>query len=158
MTEPRHHTVTERSAPQAIRHVRRFDAPAEAVRWAHLSSDLFSQWVGPHGSTMRIERWDTITGGAFDYTVSLGGDRYRFRGAYHRVDARAIVHTWEFVGDPIVTLEHLTFTPIGEDACELEVTSLYDSVQVCDDMLASDMGQGMIDNFARLDAVLAARR
>lgn len=151
-----HETRRERVSPQSVAHHRHFDATAAEVRWAHLSPDRFAKWVGPRGSTLVITRFDTVTGGAFDYTVNAGGEKYRFRGSYHHVDTNDIWHTWEFVGDPLVTLEHLVFTDNPHGGSDLTVTSTYASVEDCDAMFGSDMGEGMAENFSRLDELLAS--
>lgn len=149
-------TSHERVGEQSIVHRREFDAPAFAGQRAHTTAALFAQWMGPRGSTMRIQRFDARTGGSFDYVVELGGD-WRFWGSYHEVVAGRIVHTWEFQEEPgQPTLEVLEFRELADHRSALEITSTYASKAACDAMVASGLDGGMDESFDRLDEVLAS--
>lgn len=146
-----------RVGEQSIRHRREFDAPAVLVQRAHTDPDLFPRWMGPHGTTVRLDRFDAVTGGAFRYTVAgRDGAGWTFRGSYHQVDHGVIVHTWEYEGETGVTLESLEFSELPDGRSLLEIVSTYTSKQACDAMLASGLDAGMDEDFERLDAVLAA--
>ena len=150
-------TVHVRAGEQSLTFTREFDAPAEAVFRAHVEQDLFVRWIGPRGTRCEVERFDAVTGGAFRYSV-VGDRPYTFHGSYHEVTAPSrIVHTWEFADDPgRPTLETLTFVELGDDRCRLEGVSLYSSVEQCLEMLEFDAsGDGMDENFERLDEILA---
>ena len=124
---------------------------------AHTEPDLFAEWVGPNGTTCRLERFDATTGGAFRYHV-VGGGTFTFFGSYHEVVApHRIVHTWEFAGDASrPTLETLTFIDLSDGRCRIDGQSVYTSVDQCTEMLELDQtGQGMDENFERLDLLLA---
>lgn len=153
-------TAHTRTGEQSIFHRREFDAPAALVQRAHTESDLFTRWMGPTGTTVRLDRFDAQTGGAFRYVVEApDGGAWAFRGAYHEVSPGLVVHTWEYEDEPGPTLETLRFVDLdgghegGRSA--IEVTSTYTSKQACDAMLASGMDAGMDEDFERLDAVLA---
>jgi len=151
-----HATEHERAGEQSLRHRREFAAPAAAVQRAHTDRDLFVRWMGPRGATVRLDRFDATTGGAFRYVVEApNGDGWAFRGAYHDVSDGLIVHTWEYEGEPGTTLETLRFVDLADGRSVLEVTSTYNSKDACDAMLASGMDAGMDEDFERLDAVLA---
>ncbi|SDS37418.1 Uncharacterized conserved protein YndB, AHSA1/START domain [Agrococcus carbonis] len=151
MTETTHDRVGE----QSIVHRREFDAPPFVVQRAFTTAELFAQWMGPRGSTMRIQHFDARTGGSFDYVVEAGGD-WRFWGSYHEVVAGRIVHTWEFQEEPAhPTLEVLEFRELPGGRTALEVTSTYASKADCDAMVASGIDSGMDGDFERLDEVLA---
>ena len=142
---------------QSIQHRREFDAPAALGQRAHTDPHLFVRWMGPRGTTVRLDRFEATTGGAFRYVVEgSNGTGWAFRGSYHQVDDGIIVHTWEFEAEPGTTLETLRFSDLPGGRSALEVTSTYTSRQACDDMLASGMDAGMDEDFERLDAVLAA--
>ena len=150
-------TAHTRTGEQSIVHRREFAFPAELVQRAHIDADLFQQWMGPKGTTVRLDRVDARTGGAFRYVVEApDGGAWAFRGAYHEVSPGVIVHTWEYEGEPGATLETLRFVDLPEGRSALEVTSTYTSKEACDAMLASGMDAGMDEDFERLDAVLAA--
>jgi uncharacterized protein YndB with AHSA1/START domain len=144
-----------RVGDQSFRHRREFDAPATAVQRAHTEPDLFRRWMGPRGTTVRLDRFDVVTGGAFRYVVeSDDGGRWPFRGSYHQVEAGIIVHTWQYEDSPAVTLETLRFSDLPRSRSVLEITSTYTSQESCDAVLAGGMDAGMEENFERLDDLL----
>jgi uncharacterized protein YndB with AHSA1/START domain len=148
-------TEHTRVGEQSIRHRREFAAPAALVQRAHTDADLFTRWMGPRGTTVRLDRFDATTGGAFRYVVQApDGGRWAFRGSYHQVDDGIIVHTWEFEDEPGPTLETLRFSELPDGRSVLEVTSTYTSRQACDAMLTSGMDAGIDEDFERLDAVV----
>jgi uncharacterized protein YndB with AHSA1/START domain len=155
-TQP-NRTEHTRTGDQNISHRREFDFPAVLVHRAHTERDLFVQWLGPRGTTVRLDRFDPVTGGAFRYVVEAAdGQQWAFRGSYHDVSPGQIVHTWEFEGEPGATLEHLQFIDLHDGRSALEVVSTYRSKAACDAMLASGMDAGMDEDFDRLEELLAA--
>ena len=151
-------TAHTRVGEQSIVHRREFDAPAILVQRAHTDAELFTQWMGPRGTAVRIDRFDAVTGGAFRYVVEApAGGAWAFRGSYHEVSPGLVVHTWEYEAAPGVTLETLRFLDLQDGRSALEVTSTYTSVEACDAMLASGMDAGMDEDFERLDTVLQAQ-
>jgi uncharacterized protein YndB with AHSA1/START domain len=149
-------TTHTRVGDQSIFHRREFAAPAALVQRAHTEAELFAQWMGPHGTSVRLDRFDARTGGSFRYVVEApGGGAWAFRGSYHEVSPGLIVHTWEYEDEPGATLETLRFVDLPDGRSAIEVTSTYTSKDACDAMLASGMDAGMDDDFERIDAVLA---
>lgn len=149
-------TEHSRAGKQSIVHRRKFAAPAALVQRAHTDADLFTQWMGPRGTTVRIDRFDAVTGGAFRYVVeAASGGRWPFRGSYHQVSPGLIVHTWEYEDEPGVTLETLRFVDLDGGSSVLEVTSTYTSEESCNAMLATGMDAGMDEDFERLDTVMS---
>ena len=156
--EIHHPGATEhtRIGEQSLRHRREFAHPAAAVQAAHTDPALFTRWMGPRGTTVRLDRFEAATGGAFRYVVEApDGGAWAFHGSYHDVSDGRIVHTWEYEGGPGTTLETLVFADLPGGRSVLEVTSTYTSVQECDAMLASGMDAGMDEDFERLDDLLA---
>ena len=159
MTEPV--TLHQRAGDRALSFSREFDAPVELVFRAHVDAALFPRWIGPAGTSCRLDRFEATTGGAFDYTVVGGSASFRFFGSYHEVvPNQRIVHTWEFAGDAVrPTLETLVFVASPGGRCRLDGRSLYGTVEHCDEMFAFDQtGEGMDENFLRLDALLRELR
>jgi uncharacterized protein YndB with AHSA1/START domain len=67
-----------------------------------------------------------------------------------------IVQTFTFDGAPDgVALERLEFEDLGDGRSRLVATSLTDSFEGRDAMVASGMEQGIHESYERLDAVLA---
>jgi uncharacterized protein YndB with AHSA1/START domain len=140
-----------------VRITRDFDArPAQVFR-AHTDPDLIVQWLGPHGAEMRIDRYDCRTGGAYHYVHTIDGTDYAFFGSFHEVrTTERIVQTFSFEGFPdSVSLERLELTDLGDGRTRLTATSLFDSFEGRDAMIASGMEVGVREGYERLDAVLA---
>jgi uncharacterized protein YndB with AHSA1/START domain len=149
-------TTHTRVGEQSIFHRREFAAPAALVQRAHTEAELFTQWMGPRGTTVRLDRFDAQTGGAFRYVVQgSDGGAWAFRGAYHEVSPGLIVHTWEYEGETGVTLETLRFVDLPAGGSAIEVRSTYTSKEACDAMLASGIDGGMDEDFERIDVLLA---
>ena len=149
-------TEHSRIGEQTLRHRREFEAPAALVQRAHTEPELFVRWMGPRGTTVRLDRFEARTGGAFRYVVEgSDGGGWAFRGSYHEVSEGLIVHTWEYEDEPGATLESLHFSDLPDGRSALEIDSTYTSAAACEAMLASGMDSGMDEDFERLDAVLA---
>lgn len=148
-------TTHERAGEQSIVHRRTFRGSVEAVHRVHTTADLFVRWMGPRGSRVRLDHFDPVTGGAFDYTVEVDGERFRFWGSYHEVLPTRITHTWQFEGEHDVTLEVLELVEVAPGLTDLVVTSTYASREACDRMVASGLDEtGMDSDFERIDELL----
>ena len=157
MSTSTHETTIEAVADvPAIRMVREFDAPPEAVFRAHTDPALVTQWLGPRRLTMTIERWDAVSGGGYRYTHRDENGEYSFFGSFHEVRPNErIVQTFTFEGFPDgVCLETATFEDLG-GRTRLVGYSLSDSFEARDAMLASGMEVGVNEGYQQLDALLA---
>lgn len=135
---------------------RDFDAPVEAVHRAHTNPDLFARWIGPDGYTTKIDTWDMRTGGEYRFlNITPEGEEHGFRGCFHDVREDRIVQTftWEPMPDS-VSLETLTLEDLGDGRTRLHVTSLMESFEARDGMVASGMADGMEAGYRKLDALL----
>ena len=139
-----------------VRIVREFDAPREKVFRAHADPDLLARWLGPRDLDMRVDRFDCRTGGAYRYVHSDGNEEYWFYGSFHEVrPAELIVQTFTFEGMPDgVALERLVLEDRG-GRTRLDVTSLMDSFEGRDAMIASGMEAGVREGYEKLDELLA---
>ena len=140
-----------------IRITREFDAPCSKVFRAHTDPELVRQWLGPRGLEMTVDRWDCRTGGEYRYIHSRDGEDYAFHGSFHEVRPdQLIVQTFTFEGMPdSVALEKCVFEDLGDGRTRLVATSLGDSFEARDAMVASGMEQGIVEGYERLDEVLA---
>lgn len=140
-----------------IRMTRQFDAPPEKVFRAHTDADLLCRWLGPRDLEMRVDHFDCRTGGSYRYTHHRGDDEFGFHGSFHEVrPSEVIVQTFTFEGVPDgVALERLELEDLGDGRTQLTVTSLVDSFESRDAMLASGMEHGVREGYERLDEVLA---
>lgn len=151
-------TITAPEGVPFIDIVREFNAPVAALFRAHSEPELVRQWLGPNGYEMDIERWEFTSGGSYRYThTDDKGDEYGFRGVFHVVRENDFaIQTFEFEGYPdVVALESLTFTDLGEGRARLSIHSVYPTIESRDGMVASDMETGVVEGYARLDALAA---
>ena len=127
------HPVTV-NAPEGlpfIEIVREFDAPVEAVFRAHRDPELVTQWLGPRGYEMDIERWDFTTQGGYRYVHRTPeGEAWAFNGTFHSVrENEFAVQTFEFEGMPdIVAIESIAFDDLGDGRTRLRIHSTYPAV------------------------------
>ena len=142
-------TITAPEGQPIIETSREFDAPVSAVFAAHRDPDLYSQWVGPYGYEMTIERHDF---------VSQAGDEFWFNGVFHTVRENDFaIQTFEWEGAPDqVALETMTFVDLGDGRCRLDGRSVYLTQEARDAMVASGMEKGVTEGYERLDGLLAA--
>jgi uncharacterized protein YndB with AHSA1/START domain len=137
--------------------IREFEAPVEAVFRAHTDPELVRQWLGPRRLTMRIERWDAHTGGAYRYVHSgEDGTEHGFYGSFHEIrPPERMVQTFTYEGFPDgVSLETATFEDL-DGRTRLHIASVFDSAQARDLMISSGMESGVIEGYERLDELLA---
>ena len=143
-----------------IRITREFDAPRSKVFRAHTDPDLVRQWLGPRGLEMTVDRWDCRTGGEYRYIHSRDGEEFAFHGSFHEVRPdESIVQTFTYEGMPdSVALEKVVLEDLGDGRTRLVATSLGDSFEARDAMVASGMEHGIVEGYERLDEVLAEQR
>ena len=142
-----------------IRMTRDFRATAEQLVRAHTDRDLFAQWIGPHDIETRIDEWDARTGGSWRFTNIHQGEEYHFHGCFHEVRDDRLVQTFTFDGYPDgVSLDTMWFEDLGDGRTRMHATSLVDSFEGRDAMLASGMEVGVNDGYAKLDRLLADGR
>ena len=105
---------------------------------------------------MRIDHFDCRTGGSYRYIHTSDGVDYAFHGSFHEVrEPDTIVQTFTFEGDPDgVALERLVLEDIGDGRCRLTGTSLVESFEARDAMVASGMEHGVREGSERLDELL----
>lgn len=144
-----------------VRIVREFAAPPALVYRAHVDPELVRQWMGPRSIDMEIDVWDARTGGEYRYTALRDGEAVaHFYGCFHRVwpDER-IVQTFGFEEMPeAVALETLELHDLGGGRTRLEITSVVESLEARDAMLASGMEVGINEGYAVLDEILAGQQ
>lgn len=140
-----------------VRTTREFDAPPERVFDAHVDVDKVTRWLGPRRLRMTVQRWDAVTGGGYRYTHADDDGEYRFFGSFHEVRApERIVQTFTYEDWPdAVALEIMTLTALPGDRTLLTVTSVCDSLEDRDAMLASGMETGVNEGYDQLDELLA---
>lgn len=155
-------TVEADPALPAVHITRDFAATADQLVRAHTDPELFARWAGPTDMTIEIDQWDARSGGSYRYLNRVDGDpaqEYAFRGCFHTVRPDRLVQTLTFEGYPdAVSLETMTFTDLGDGRTRLHGTSLFDSFESRDGMIAAGMETGLQDGYDALDRLLTARQ
>ncbi|GAA1814981.1 SRPBCC family protein [Agromyces neolithicus] len=150
------------TAPEGLPFIdieREIDAPVAAVFNAHRDPELITQWLGPNGYEMQVERWDFVSQGGYRYLhTNADGESFAFRGTFHTVrENEFAVQTFEFEGFPdVVAIEAMTFEDLGDGRTRLRIHSVYPTVESRDGMVASGMETGLREGYERLDALVAA--
>ena len=159
MTMTLHHETEITVDPKVplCRITREFDAPRNKVFRAHTDPELLVQWLGPRRHTMTVDYFDCRTGGSYRYFTVSDGVEYGFHGCFHEVrPAELIVQTFTFEGEPDgVALEKLWLEDLGDGRTRLVSTSLVDSFEARDAMIASGMDEGVREGYERLDELVA---
>ena len=140
-----------------VRITREFDAPPEKVFRAHTDPDVIVRWLGPRDLEMKLDHCDCRTGGSYRYLHTRDGDEFWFHGSFHEVrPSELIVQTFTYEGAPdSVSLEKMAVEDLGDGRTRLVVTSMVDSFEARDAMVASGMEHGIREGYERLDEVLA---
>ncbi|MBZ5738523.1 SRPBCC family protein [Nocardioides mangrovi] len=144
-----------------IRITREFDAPRERVFLAHVDRELFIQWIGPRSVGTTVTDWDARTGGRYAYrnTRPTDGLDTGFYGSFHEVrEPERIVQTFTWEGAPDgVSLETVTFAELPGGRCRIVATSVVETIEGRDAILASGMDVGVKEGFEKLDGLLEGR-
>ena len=132
--------------------------PARVFR-AWTDAEQYARWCGPRSVTTTVPLWDARTGGSYRFAHHRDGEEVAsFYGSFHEVrpDERIVwTFTWEGMPDG-VSLETITFEPLPQGRTRVRSTSLVDSFEARDAMLASGMETGVVEGYAKLDELLAA--
>jgi uncharacterized protein YndB with AHSA1/START domain len=136
---------------------REFNAPRDKVFAAYTDPELIPEWWGPRSTTTIVDRMEVKPGGSWRFVArDSDGSETAFRGEYREVTApERIVQTFEWEGMPgHVSVETAVFEDLG-DRTRVVTTSVFDTPEDRDGMLASGMEGGMNETYDRLDEVLA---
>jgi uncharacterized protein YndB with AHSA1/START domain len=144
------------STGAVIRVERSIPAAPDTVFRAITTPELFARWMGPSGSTTRVDEMDAVVGGVLAFTVSMpDGTESSLRGVYRQLEPpHRIVHTWADAGDGSTDVSTVTYELTSEgDGTKLVLTHVGVPPE---DVERVDGGWGhVLDN---LEAVLAAPR
>jgi uncharacterized protein YndB with AHSA1/START domain len=158
MTTTNQTTIEADPALPTIRIVREFEAPRERVFHAWTDAELVARWLGPNDTPTRVDHWDMRTGGSWRYaSVRNGEEIASFYGSFHEVRPNErLVQTFTYEGFPDgVSLETAAFEDAGDGRTRVTMLSVVDSLEARDMIIASGMETGVIEGFAKLDALLA---
>ena len=140
--------------------IREFDAPREMVFKAHADPDLLAQWIGPDNRVVKIDHYDSRTGGSYRYYVcnQMGKPVAAFNGVIHEVTfPERIMQTFEFEGLPErghVSLDTMLFETLPVERTKLTIHAIYRSLADRDGMMQSGVEKGVNEGYAKLDNLL----
>lgn len=140
--------------------IREFDAPRELVFKAHEDPELIKQWLGPKDRVMRIDHYNSVSGGSYRYTIENknGKEIAAFNGAIHEVtEPERIIQTFEFEGLPErghVTLDCMTFEALPGNRTKVTTHSVCRTQSDRDAMMQSGMEKGVNEGYIKLDELL----
>jgi uncharacterized protein YndB with AHSA1/START domain len=160
MSEKKNKTViTAEPGKQELFITREFDAPRELVFKAFTDPELYVQWLGPRGLTMKLETFEPTSGGRWRYVQKdQHGNEFGFHGVNHEVLApERIIGTFEFEGLPEsghVLLETIKFEALPGGRTRMTGQSVFQTVEDRDGMVAAGMESGVVDSYERLDEIL----
>lgn len=151
--------VTAEEGKQELFITREFDAPRELVYRAHTEPELYSQWIGPSGLTIKIDKFAHEAGQPWrDIFVTPDGQEVGFNGVCHYMDAPSmLIRTFEFEGLPDrghVALETAIFEDLPNGRSVVKIQSVFKSVADRDGMVQSGMEGGVNEGHSRLDDLL----
>lgn len=137
-----------------------FNAPRELVFRAHTDPALISQWWGMGDNTV-VDKLELQVGGQWRFVQHApDGNEYAFRGEYREITPpERFVNTFEFEGMPgHILVETYLFEDLGNGQTRLTSTSVFDSKEDRDGMLASGMEHGSEVSWNHLDTLLAKQQ
>ena len=142
---------------QEVTMSRIFAAPRELVFQVSSDPKHVAEWWGPRQYVTTVDKGDVRPGGQWRYVQrDQQGNEFAFHGVYHDVVApERVVSTFEFEGVPgHVLLDTTTYEEV-EGGTRLTSTSVFQSLEDRDGMVASGMRDGADESMERLAELLA---
>lgn len=150
--------VTAAPGAHELSYERVFKATPDLVYRAFTEADLVRRWWGGNYEVV-VDTLEAEPGGRWRYlNKGTDGTEFGFHGVFHDlVPGERIVQTFEFEGMPgHVLLETMVLTDEGDGTTKLSASSVFQSVEDRDGMIASGMESGMNDSLEQLDKVLGS--
>lgn len=141
-----------------IQVTREFEAPPDRVFRAMTDPSLVPKWLGPKDTETRLDTWEARTGGSYRYSMWRDGKEIAsFYGSFHEVrPSSRLVQTFTWDGAPDgVSLDTSVFEDLGGGRTRMTQTSVVESLEIRDAIIASGMESGVLEGYAKLDALLA---
>jgi uncharacterized protein YndB with AHSA1/START domain len=132
------------------------DAPRSLVFRAHTDPGLLARWLGPHGLTTHVDRYEARDGGRWRFVQRDDeGHELGFHGVFHGDPTpESTVRTFESESAPgHVSLELLELEELDERTY-LRATSVFRTVGDRDAMLRAGMERGVREGYDRLQRLL----
>lgn len=149
-------TINTPAGTPFVEVTREFDATPAQLFKVMTDPELVTEWLGPRGLEMTVDRYDVRPGGGYRYIHKDESGEYAFRGVYHTVEQdKVIIQTFEWEGAPDeVCLEKATLEPT-ETGVRLHTRSVFPSVEARDQTIEHGMEVGLRDSMDRLAELVA---
>jgi uncharacterized protein YndB with AHSA1/START domain len=142
---------------QEVTMSRVFAAPRELVFQVSTDPKHVAEWWGPSQYVTTVDKGDVRPGGQWRYVQrDQEGNEFAFHGVYHDIVApERVVSTFEFEGVPgHVLLDTTTYEEV-EAGTRLTNTSVFQSLEDRDGMVAAGMESGAREGWDRLAELIA---
>jgi uncharacterized protein YndB with AHSA1/START domain len=133
-----------------------FDAPRELVFEAMTKCEHITKWWGPRGTELTCEL-DFRPGGSYRFVQHApDGQEYAFRGEIREIaPPERVVQTFEFEGMPGHIAVETVVLEEKDGRTTVTSTSVYQSKDDRDGIIASGMEAGAAESYERLGELLA---
>jgi len=160
ITKNNHVSITTEPGNKEIIIVKEFDADRELVFKAFTDPYMYSQWIGPKGLNMKIDRFEPHNGGSYRFVQKdQKGHEFAFHGVYHEVlYPERIISTMEFEGLPEkghVEMDTAKFEVLPGSRTRLTIQAIYQSLEDKDGIINNGMENGIDEGFERLEELLS---
>lgn len=152
-------SFTAEPGKQEVVMTRIFDAPREKVFKAFTDPEALIKWWGGKTYTTTVDQLEIRRGGSWRFLhTDKDGNQFAFRGVYHDITApKRLIFTFEFEGKPgHVLLETVVLEELEGNKTKLTDTSVYQSVEDRDGMVAAGMEEGATEGLETLAELVEA--
>ena len=152
--------IIAESGKQEVFIIREFGAPRDLVFKAHADPDLLVQWLGPGNRKVKINKYDSRTGGSYRYFIcnQAGKEVAAFNGVIHECTfPERIMQTFEYEGLPErghVSLDTMLFEDLGYGRTKVTVHSVFRTLADRDGMMQTGVETGVNEGYIKLDRLL----
>jgi uncharacterized protein YndB with AHSA1/START domain len=146
--------IDAQSGKQDLVITRKFDLPLELLFKAYAEPEILEQWMGT--KVLKLEN-KKHGGWQFETKDAKGNVVFKANGVIHEfVPEQKITRTFEMENAPFgVQLELLEFQKLTEDTSQLIIHSIYESVELRDQMLKLPFAQGINMAHNRLEDIVS---
>ena len=139
-----------------------FDAPRDLLWKTITDPHLISRWWGPEKYPTVVEKMDVQVGGTWRFiSKDADGNEFAFNGVYKEVDPpQRLIQTFNYepIGPGHESTETAVLEEIEEGKTRMTITSVYNSIEDFDGIVASGMETGARETWERLAQLVNSRK
>ena len=152
--------ITAEPGMKEIIVIKEFDTDRELVFKAFTDPYLYTQWLGPKGLTLKIEKFEPRDGGSYRFIQKdKNGKVFAFHGVYHEVLFPVrIIRTMEYErlsSRGHAELDTAKFELLPGNRTRLTIQTLFQTIEDRDRMINSDFDKDVNEKFNRLEELLS---